>query len=109
MKANSSTHRACNEERQHPHAAPRSEHIPSSRTTDATDTALLGCRFYGCLVPQLYNTFRPHSSLAYRPPAPEAWPINNKGYGEVETATRFLLSHAPDCGGGQSINPAAPH
>ena len=45
-----------------------------------------------------YNTIRPHSSLGYRPPAPEAWPTNNKGHGEVETATRFPLPHTPDGG-----------
>ena len=26
-----------------------------------------------------YNTVRPHSSLGYRPPAPEAWLINKRG------------------------------
>ena len=46
-----------------------------------------------------YNTIRPHSSLGYRPPAPAAWlSVNNLGYGEVETATRFPLLHTPDCG-----------
>ena len=34
-----------------------------------------------------YNTVRPHSSLGYRPPAPEAWLTNGMGHGEVETAT----------------------
>ncbi len=43
-----------------------------------------------------YNTVRPHSSLGYRPPAPEAGLTNNKGHGEVETATRFPLLHTPD-------------
>jgi putative transposase len=44
-----------------------------------------------------YNTVRPHSSLGYRPPAPEAWlSSTNKGHGEVETATRFPLLHTPD-------------
>jgi hypothetical protein len=38
-----------------------------------------------------YNTVRPHSSLGYKPPAPEAWPTNSKGNGEVETAARFPL------------------
>ena len=46
-----------------------------------------------------YNTVRPHSSLGYRPPAPEAWLAKNMGHGEVETATRFPLLHTPDCGG----------
>ncbi|HEY5212638.1 MAG TPA: IS3 family transposase [Acidobacteriaceae bacterium] len=45
-----------------------------------------------------YNTVRPHSSLGYRPPAPEAWLTNNIGHGEVETATRFPLLHTPDGG-----------
>ena len=45
-----------------------------------------------------YNTVRPHSSLGYRPPAPEAWMANNTGHGEVETATRFPLLHTPDGG-----------
>ncbi len=43
-----------------------------------------------------YNTVRPHSSLGYRPPAPEAWLANSLGHGEVETATRFPLLHTPD-------------
>ena len=47
-----------------------------------------------------YNTIRPHSSLGYRPPAPEAWLINkNKGHGEVERKVRFPLLHTPDCDG----------
>jgi transposase InsO family protein len=44
-----------------------------------------------------FNTIRPHSSLGYRPPAPEAWVVKCLGYGEVETATRFPLLHTPDC------------
>jgi putative transposase len=47
-----------------------------------------------------YNTIRPHSSLGYRPPAPEAWLINkNKRHGEVENKVRFRLLHTPDCDG----------
>jgi putative transposase len=47
-----------------------------------------------------YNTVRPHSSLGYRPPAPEAWLTSiNMGHGEVETAARFPLLHTPDCDG----------
>ncbi len=42
-----------------------------------------------------YNTIRPHSSLNCRQPAPEAWLTDNKGHGEVETATRFPLSPHP--------------
>ena len=45
-----------------------------------------------------FNTERPHSSLGYRPPAPEARLTNNMGHGEVETATRFPLLHTPDGG-----------
>lgn len=57
-----------------------------------------------------YNTERPHSSLGYRPPAATAWHIEaSLGHGKVESKQRFPLSHAPDCGGGQSINPAALH
>ena len=47
-----------------------------------------------------YNTIRPHSSLGYRSPAPEARLTNSMGYGEVETATRFPLLHTPDGGYG---------
>jgi hypothetical protein len=43
-----------------------------------------------------YNTVRPHSSLGYKPPVPEAWLRNSRGHGEVETATRFPLLHTPD-------------
>ena len=42
---------------------------------------------------ELVGTVRPHSSLDYRPPAPEAWITNNMGHGEVETATCFPLLH----------------
>ena len=45
-----------------------------------------------------YNTIRPHSSLGYRPPAPEAWLTSRTGHGEAETATRFPLLHSPDGG-----------
>jgi putative transposase len=46
-----------------------------------------------------YNTIRPHSSLGYRPPAPEAWLTTaHTGHGEVETTSRFPLLHTPDCG-----------
>jgi putative transposase len=39
-----------------------------------------------------YNTIRPHSSLGYKSPAPEAWqPEVNIGYGEVESKVRFPL------------------
>jgi putative transposase len=46
-----------------------------------------------------YNTIRPHSSLGYRPPAPEAWlTSSNMGHAKVESQPRFPLSHTPDCG-----------
>ena len=45
-----------------------------------------------------YNTVRPHSSLGYRPPAPEAWLSVNSGSGELETATRFPALHSPNGG-----------
>jgi putative transposase len=45
-----------------------------------------------------YNTVRPHSSLGYRPPAPEVWLTASMGHGEVETAPRFPLLHTPDGG-----------
>ena len=41
------------------------------------------------------NTIRPHSSPGYRPPAPQTRMTNNKGHGEVETASRFPLLHPP--------------
>lgn len=48
-----------------------------------------------------YNTIRPHSSLGYRPPAPEAWHCELKAeHGKVESKTRFPLSHTPDYDGG---------
>ena len=46
-----------------------------------------------------YNTLRPHSSLGYRPPAPEAWlTSSNMGHAKVESQPRFPLSHTPHCG-----------
>lgn len=43
-----------------------------------------------------YNTVRPHSSLGYRPPAPQAWQHELKpGYGEVESKLRFPLPPHP--------------
>ena len=47
-----------------------------------------------------YNNVRPHSSLGYRPPAPEAWQTESKaGHGKVESKKRFQLFHTPDYGG----------
>src|SRR6267378_3340716 len=44
-----------------------------------------------------YNTIRPHSSLGYRSPAPEAWqPEVKPGYGEVESKVPFPLPHTLD-------------
>jgi Integrase core domain len=46
-----------------------------------------------------YNTRRPHSSLGYKPPAPEARMTEpNAGHGKVESKERLPLFHAPDCG-----------
>ena len=58
-----------------------------------------------------YNTQRPHSSLGYRPPAPQTRrPENNLGYGKVESKERFPLSHTPGyCDGQLSNSPAALH
>ncbi len=44
------------------------------------------------------NTIRPHSSLGYRSPAPQAWLTDNMGHGEVESKLRFPLPHTPDGG-----------
>jgi hypothetical protein len=55
-----------------------------------------------------YNTVRPHSSLGYRPPAPQAClpanlagekSANQAGHGKVESQERFPLSHTHDGGG----------
>jgi putative transposase len=43
-----------------------------------------------------YNTVRPHSSLGYRPRAPQAWLALNSGSAELETATRFPALHSPN-------------
>ena len=44
-----------------------------------------------------YNTIRPHSSLGYRPPAPEAWHCELKaGHGKVERTKRAFHLHTPD-------------
>ena len=40
-----------------------------------------------------YNAARPHSSLGYKPPAPEAWLTStNKGHGKVESKKRYHFS-----------------
>ena len=57
-----------------------------------------------------YNTIRPHSSLGYKPPAPEAW-LNstNKGCGKVESKKRLPLFHTPDYGGENNQSLTALH
>jgi putative transposase len=54
------------------------------------------------------NTIRPHSSLGYKPPAPEAWLTKSMGHREVKIATRFQLLHTPD-GGYLNLEAAALH
>ena len=44
-----------------------------------------------------YNTVRPHSSLGYRPPAPQAILLKETGHGDMENAARFPHLHTPDC------------
>jgi putative transposase len=57
-----------------------------------------------------YNTERPHSSLGYRPPAPQTWqPEASLGHGKVESKQRFPLFHVPDCGGELTNSPSALH
>jgi putative transposase len=57
-----------------------------------------------------YNTIRPHSSLGYRSPAPEAWELENNLTGRKEPgiATRFPALHAPS-GSHQGTSKAALH
>jgi putative transposase len=43
-----------------------------------------------------YNTVRPHSSLGYRPPAPQAILLKETGPGDMENAARFPHLHTPD-------------
>jgi hypothetical protein len=43
-----------------------------------------------------YNTRRPHSSLGYRPPAPQTILPKEMGHGDMENATRFPHFHTPD-------------
>jgi putative transposase len=43
-----------------------------------------------------YNTVRPHSSLGYRPPAPQAILPKETGHGDMENAARFPHLHTPD-------------
>lgn len=46
---------------------------PFGHTKDARGKSLLGHRFYGCVVPRLYNTIGPHEALGCKPPALETW------------------------------------
>jgi putative transposase len=47
-----------------------------------------------------YNTVRPHSSLGYKPRAPEAWLTEaSLGCGHMESKQRFPLAHTPDYDG----------
>ena len=43
-----------------------------------------------------YNTVRPHSSLGYRPPAPQTILPKEMGHGDMENAARFPHLHTPD-------------
>jgi putative transposase len=57
-----------------------------------------------------YNTVRPHSSLGYQPPSPEAWQTEaSQGHGKVESKQRFPLFHALDYDGGYKKPKAALH
>jgi transposase InsO family protein len=53
-----------------------------------------------------YNTERPHSSLGYRPPAPQAILPKQPGHGDMENAARFPHPHTPDDDYGQMSNEA---
>jgi transposase InsO family protein len=45
-----------------------------------------------------YNTVRPHSSLGYRPPAPQAWAATSLGRGAAGFATLIPLPLSPHDG-----------
>ena len=66
------TRSACNG-KQH-HQPYRSSHgrKREGQTTGAIDTKVLESQSRGCSQALLYNAVRPHSSLGYRPPAPQA-------------------------------------
>jgi putative transposase len=40
-----------------------------------------------------YNIVRPHTSLGYRPPAPEAWLTKNMGHGDVDMNSEIAALH----------------
>jgi hypothetical protein len=74
---------------------------------DASDNALLECRFYGCLVPQLYNNNRPHSALADRTPAEFAAVCSGGNDGDetaLENAARLPHFHRPAATGSELTN-----
>src|SRR5258705_13862114 len=89
MRATRSVRLARNGEPHGHRVALRLERTPAAHTMGASGTALLECRFYGCLVPHLYNTVRPHSSLGYRPHAPQAWMTETARLGGLPIATRL--------------------
>ncbi len=69
MRATYSVRLARNAEPHGHRVALRLERTPAAHTMGASGTALLECRFYGCLVPHLYNESRPHRSLGERTPS----------------------------------------
>lgn len=68
------------------------------------DECLKGVIFYSLKEAQVmierwrvhYNTVRPHSSLGYRPSAPQTILPKEMGYGDMENAARFPHLHPPD-------------
>jgi hypothetical protein len=71
------------------------------------DEFLIGEIFYSMKEPRVLagrqrrfkNTIRPHSSLGYKPPAPEVWLTSTDvGQGKAEIKKRLLLFHTPDYG-----------
>ena len=53
-----------------------------------------------------YNTVRPHSSLGYRPPAPQAWPGHKQpgAWGSGKHKPLIPLPHTPDCDGDRNYS-----
>ncbi len=96
MRATRSVRLARNAEPHGHRVALRLERTPAAHTMGASGTALLECRFYGCLVPHLYNHHRPHSALDDRTPAEFAARCSggkDGGEAALENAARFPLSH----------------
>jgi putative transposase len=54
----------------------------------------------------LQHTVRPHSSMDYRPPAPQTILPKEMGHGDMENAARFPHLHTPDCDYGLGSNKA---